>query len=110
MSNRDLYTFFDVLFRFRPNYTSDEIHEILTLNTNIGLMIYPLLVRIPSRVLLACDRTIARPTWEWRTYCLYSCFVICCIVLIRSAAPYNTHLWFFDVNDIERVCEKISSI
>lgn len=93
--------------RFRPNYTSDEIHEILTLNTNIGLMIHPLLVRISPRVLLACNRTIIRPTWEWRMYILCLCLVICCIVLIHAAAVYSAHELFFDVNKIEGSLEKI---
>ena len=70
-------------------------------------MIYPLLVRIPPRVLLACDRTITRPVWEWRMYFLCLCLVICCIVLIHAAAVYNAHQLFYDVNKIEGSFEKI---
>jgi hypothetical protein len=63
-------------------------------------MILPIVVRIPHRVLSACYKTISRPPWEWRSYCLSLCLLTIVIVLIYSAAVYNAQKLFYDVSQM----------
>jgi hypothetical protein len=64
-------------------------------------MTLPIVVRIPQRVLSACYKTISRPPWEWRSYCLCLCMLAVIIILIYSAAVYNAQKLFYDVSRIE---------
>jgi hypothetical protein len=90
--------FYFLLERFQPDYTSDEINKTLTLNTNIGLMSFPIIVRIPQRVLSACYKIVPRPLWELRTYCLCLCSLLFLIILIFFTAGYDARRIFDDVN------------
>jgi hypothetical protein len=73
---------------------------MLTLNTNIGVMTFPIIVRIPQRVLATCYQTIPRPVWESRIYwlCLVSVPVI--VLLILSIALYEARKLNDDVNEM----------
>ncbi|CAF1175327.1 unnamed protein product [Rotaria sp. Silwood1] len=85
---------YDLKILFQPDYTSDEINETLILNTNIGLMTFPIIVQIPQRVLLSCYKTIPRPSWELRTYGLCFCSFFLFIILIFTTAIYEARRLF----------------
>jgi len=87
-----------LFIRFQPDYTSDEINEILILNTTNGLMTFPIIVRIPQRVLSTCYQTISRPSWEFRLYCLCLCSIIIFIILLLTSAVFNAQRLFDNVN------------
>jgi hypothetical protein len=61
-------------------------------------MILPIVVRIPHRVLAACYKTVSRPLWEWRSYCLGLCSLAVVVILIYSAGVYNAQKLFYDVS------------
>lgn len=82
---------------FQPDYTLAEIAETLTLNTNIGQMTFPIIVRIPQRVLAACYRIIPRPVWESRVYWLCLCAVSIILLFILAVAVYEAQRLFNDV-------------
>ncbi|CAF1157024.1 unnamed protein product [Adineta ricciae] len=79
---------------YQPDYTTDEINRTLTLNTNIGLMTFPIHVRIPQRVLSACYQIVPRPVWELRTYYLCFCSLLIMFILIFFAAVYDARRTF----------------
>ncbi|CAF4062890.1 unnamed protein product [Rotaria sp. Silwood2] len=85
---------YDLKILFQPDYTSDEINETLILNTNTGLMTFPIIVQIPQRVLLSCYKTIPRPPWELRTYGLCFCSFFLFIILIFATAVYEARRLF----------------
>ncbi|CAF3930904.1 unnamed protein product [Rotaria sordida] len=85
---------YDLKILFQPDYTSDEINETLILNTNTGLMTFPIIVRIPQRVLLSCYKTIQRPPWELRTYGLCFCSFFLFIIVIFATAVYEARRLF----------------
>ncbi len=102
------YEYFLLLFlllkkRFQPDYTSDEINETLTLNTNIGLITFPIIVRIPQSILSACYKLIPRPPWEFRPYCLCLCSLIIVTVLILTLAVFDARRSFDNVNK-KKIC------
>ena len=74
-----------------------EIAETLTLNTNIGQMTFPMIVRIPQRVLAICYQTIPRPLWESRLYWLCLCAVTIILLFILAVAVYEAQRLFNDV-------------
>jgi hypothetical protein len=88
------------LISFQPDYTLAEIAETLTLNTNIGLMTFPIIVRIPQRVLATCYQTIPRPGWELRIYWLCICTAGIIFFYIIMVALYDARRLFSDVNKI----------
>ncbi len=66
-------------------------------------MTFPIIVRIPQRVLLTCYKTSPRPLWEFRPYwsCLCGLFVM--IVFILTTAVYHARKLFDDVNKKQNV-------
>ena len=96
-------TLFDIprcfLRRFQPDYTLSEINEVLTLNTNIGLMTYPILVRIAPSVLSFCYQSIPRPIWELRSYYLCLCSLSVFIVLLFTVAVFEARSLFDNVRN-----------
>ncbi|CAF0885194.1 unnamed protein product [Adineta steineri] len=81
---------------FQPDYTLVEVNRTLTLNTNIGLISFPIIVRIPQRVLSTCYNIVPRPRWEFRTYCLCLCSLIFLTILIFFTAGYDARRIFDD--------------
>ena len=73
--------------------------EVLTLNTNIGLMTYPILVRIAPNVLSFCYKLIPRPIWELRSYYLCLCSLSIFIVLVFTAAVFDARSLFDNVRN-----------
>jgi hypothetical protein len=71
---------------------------MLTLKTNIGILTYPIVVRIPHSVAAVCYKSVQRPPWELRTYCLCLCSLAVFVVLILTAAVYDARRLFDDVN------------
>ncbi|CAF0749813.1 unnamed protein product [Adineta ricciae] len=87
---------YELEIRFQPDYTLTEIAETLTLNTNIGVMTFPLIVRIPQRVLATCYRTIPRPVWETQFYRLCLASTLFMLVYIVAVAVYEAHRLYND--------------
>jgi hypothetical protein len=98
---RRIFLFIFLSFSFQPDYTLAEIGETLTLNTNIGLMTFPIIVRIPQRVLATCYQTIPRPGWELRVYWLCLCSAAIILLYIITVAVYDARRLFNDVNKID---------
>ncbi|CAF4461293.1 unnamed protein product [Rotaria socialis] len=87
---------YDLRIRFQPDYTLAEIAESLTLFTNIGSMTFPLIVRIPQRVLATCYQTIPRPVWESQMHCFCLCAISVLILCIFTMAVYEARRLFDD--------------
>ncbi|CAF3697659.1 unnamed protein product [Adineta steineri] len=87
---------YDLHIRFQPDYTLAEIAETLTLNTNIGIMTFPIIVRIPQRVLATCYQTIPRPVWEIRMYWLCVVFAVILFIFVIVTAIYAAHRLYYD--------------
>ena len=87
------------LSRFQPDYTLSEMNEVLTLNTNIGVMTYPIVVRIAPNVLSFCYQSIPRPVWELRSYYLCLCSLSVFIVLLFTAAVFEARSLFDNVSE-----------
>jgi hypothetical protein len=64
-------------------------------------MTFPIIVRIPQRVLSTCYKAIPRPPWELRTYCLCLCSLGVFITLIFSTAVYDARRLFDNVKSRE---------
>ena len=90
-------------FRFQPDYTTDQIDEILTLETNFGALTFPIRVRISQRVLEACYKSVPRPVWELRTYCICVSSLTVFIVLIFTTAIYDARRLFDNVSHCSRL-------
>ena len=90
-----------IVFSFQPDYTLTEIAETLTLNTNIGVMTFPLIVRIPQRVLATCYQTIPRPVWEAQFYHLCLGSTLFMLVYIAVVAVYEAHRLYNDVIEFD---------
>ena len=88
---------FSIFNSFQPDYTLAEIAETLTLNTNIGQMTFPIIVRIPQRVLATCYQNIPRPVWEARVYWLCLCAISIILLYILTIAVYEAQRLFNDV-------------
>ena len=88
---------FDFYVSFQPDYTLAEIAETLTLNTNIGIMTFPIIVRIPQRVLATCYQIIPRPVWEGRVYWLCLCSISITLVYVLTIAIYEARRLYHDV-------------
>ncbi len=89
-----------IFISFQPDYTLAEIAETLTINTNIGLMTLPIIVRIPQRVLATCYQIIPRPIWESRVYWLCLCSISMILLYILTIAVYEAQRLFNDVPKI----------
>jgi hypothetical protein len=89
-----------IFISFQPDYTLAEIAETLTLNTNIGLMTFPIIVRIPQRVLATCYQNIPRPVWEARVYGLCLCSISIILLYILTIGVYEAQRLFNDVTKI----------
>ncbi|UJR33639.1 hypothetical protein I4U23_021073 [Adineta vaga] len=106
---------YDLQIHFQPDYTLTEIAETLTLNTNIGVMTFPLIVRIPQRVLATCYQTIPRPIWELRMYWLsrhlYNDYLarleLRCRMTIPNEKPFNLNDLTDTVRDEQKPRERI---
>jgi len=70
----------------------------MILSTTIGRIVIPISVRIPQRVLSACYRTIPRPPWEIRPYCIGLCTILLSIILVFMLAVFNARKIFDNVN------------
>ena len=100
-----------ILRRFQPDYTLAEIDELLILNTTIGRMTVPIIVRIPQRALATCYRNIPRPLWEPRIYflSLLSGSFLLALVLV-AAIMEATQLYYgvsrtrWTTNGLDRWC------
>lgn len=77
---------FENNFSYQPDYLSSDPEETLTLNTNIGLLTFPIVVRIPKRVLATCFQHLPRPVWELRTSLLCICFVSIIVIIVIISA------------------------
>lgn len=93
-----LETFIVTFFlRYQPDYGSSEVHELLVFNTNMGLMTFPIVVRIPPNIMNSCLKTIPRPVWELRTHCLCVCSLTMFIVFTFLIAIYDARRLFDQV-------------
>ncbi len=63
-------------------------------------MTFPIIVRIPQRVLATCYQTIPRPVWEIRIYWLCLCSVSIIFLYIVITAVYEARRLYHDVNEI----------
>ncbi|CAF3551098.1 unnamed protein product [Rotaria sordida] len=87
---------FDLHIRFQPDYTLAEIAESLTLFTNIGPMTFPIIVRIPQRILATCYQTMPRPEWEIQTHYICLCFVFLIFLCVLILAVLDGRKLFYD--------------
>lgn len=94
-----MFIFIQIFTSFQPDYTLAEIADTLTLNTNIGQLTVPIIVRIPQRVLATCYQTIPRPIWESRLYWLCLCAVTIILLFILAVAVYEAQRLFNDVTN-----------
>lgn len=85
------------MIRYQPDYTTNEINETMILSTNIGRIIVPISVRISQRILSLCYKTIPRPPWEIRPYCIGLCTIILSIILIFALAVFDARKIFDNV-------------
>ena len=74
------------MIRFQPDFTLAEINDQLILHTNIGRLTFPLIARIPQRVLTFCYQTIPRPSWESKISWLCICSLPVISILIIGSA------------------------
>jgi hypothetical protein len=63
-------------------------------------MTFPIIVRIPQRVLATCYQTIPRPVWELRIYWLCLCGSSIMLLYIVTTAVYEARRLYNDVNEI----------
>lgn len=63
-------------------------------------MTFPIIVRIPQRVLATCYQIIPRPIWESRVYWLCLCSISIILLYILTIAVYEAQRLFNDVNKI----------
>ena len=75
-----------VFTSYQPDYVSPELEETLTLHTNIGRLTFPVVVRIPKRVLATCFQHLPRPVWESHTSWLCVCSVPIILIVVIAAA------------------------
>jgi hypothetical protein len=69
-------------------------------------MTFPIIVRIPQRVLATCYQTIPRPVWELRIYWLCLCGTSIMLLYIVTTAVYEARRLYNDVNEIGFFYEK----
>jgi len=60
-------------------------------------MTFPIIVRIPQRVLATCYQIIPRPVWESRVYWLCICAIVVILLYILTIAVYEAQRLFNDV-------------
>ncbi len=60
-------------------------------------MTFPIIVRIPQRVLATCYQIIPRPPWESRVYWLCLCSSVIILLYILTIAVYEAQRLFNDV-------------
>ncbi|CAF2702202.1 unnamed protein product [Rotaria sp. Silwood2] len=87
---------FDLRIRFQPDYTLAEIAESLTVSTNIGPMTFPIIVRIPQRVLATCYQTIPRPEWELHMHYICICFIFIILLFILIFGIFDARRLFLN--------------
>lgn len=63
-------------------------------------MTFPIIVRIPQRVLATCYQIIPRPLWESRVYWLCLCSISIILLYILTIAVYEAQRLFNDVTKI----------
>jgi uncharacterized membrane protein len=61
-------------------------------------MTFPIIVRIPQNVLSTCYKTLPRPPWEFRPYCLCLCVLIVVILFIFMSAVFDARRSYENVN------------
>jgi hypothetical protein len=63
-------------------------------------MTFPIIVRIPQRVLATCYQNIPRPVWEARVYWLCLCSISIILLYILTVGVYEAQRLFNDVTKI----------